>query len=146
MPTGNNLGDELVELAERIESATEPDRELDARIEAARRGEDYDALFVQGYAPEDWNAAPFTASLDAAMTLVPEGLEWLARSDDCGGFANVTGKDFQSIVEISGGETFNRSTGLSAPSWAATPALALCAASLKARAQASQIDRTMDND
>jgi hypothetical protein len=106
--------DELLQLAERVERAEGPDRELDCRIwlfvgerlggdseQAFRRSEPIKPGIVvagrwMGSAlekyPEDvrgvarnWNVPTFTASLDAAMSLVPEGwtgLELLAPVDD----------------------------------------------------------------
>ena len=81
----------MVELAERCEKAARPDRELDAAIAAAVH------LKQLTYSSPEWIKDPeFTASLDAAMSLVL--------------------RDGQ----------------------AATPALALCAAALRARASADQ--------
>lgn len=108
----------LLDLAERCERATGPDRELD-----------YELAMVAGYTeighrvyrdPQGkyYGSAPYyTRSIDAAMTLVPEGAEW-----ECGtahlvnrGWANVITRDRESKGK------------------AATPALALCAAALRAR-------------
>lgn len=55
--------DKLVELAEACEAAKGPDRELD-----------YAIWLEAGETPLTTNSdPPYTASLDAAMTLVPEG-------------------------------------------------------------------------
>jgi hypothetical protein len=69
---------DLLALADRVEKAAGPDRELDfwigTRIEGTRHTDeeiqaDIDQLGIEGmYIP-----AAYTASLDAAMTLVPEG-------------------------------------------------------------------------
>jgi hypothetical protein len=126
----------LLELAERCEQATGPDRELDVRM-----GEAIDLQAYEGFGIRDtlrlgsieravemaeshqniWNTAlpRYTASLDAAMTLVDdEGYCAVKRYDKerprC--WAYVGDVDFPS-------------TGI-----AATPALALCAAALRARA------------
>jgi hypothetical protein len=60
----------LLELAERCEQATGPDRELDCRIWLAATG---GLSFELGHAvvPDlgQWQAPAYTASLDAAMTL-----------------------------------------------------------------------------
>jgi hypothetical protein len=98
----------LTALAERCEQATGPDRKLDREIELAVMPERVD--------PEPWETlAAYTASLDAAMTLVPEGCIVTIG----GGLGIGT-----SAIEVSG-RIFARK--------AATPALALCAAALRAR-------------
>jgi hypothetical protein len=95
----------LAELIARLEAAAEGSRELDAAI----------AVAVFGGGSHDPGTAPhFTTSLDAALTLVPEGRGWLMRS--------VGGRGFAAISNA--GEA----------SQAKTPALALCIAALKARA------------
>jgi hypothetical protein len=95
----------LLELAERCEKATGPDVDLDLDISEATGG--WKALAT-------WKGVSYTASLDAAMTLVPDGqnfnLFW--RAEEGAGFAGVDGSSTK----------------------AATPALALCAAALRARA------------
>jgi hypothetical protein len=110
----------FLELAERCEAATGPDRELDTEI--------YITVKPDGNAPWGTLVAAsrhpdrgFTASLDAAMSLVPEGvIEWHA------------GKHFKSE---------NGAAYILAP-WSrdpfyvvgATPALALTAACLRSHA------------
>lgn len=134
------MSDELLKLAERCEAATGPDRSLDCAIAVAAA--DYFLL------PPKWDGGPvgygyfdadgaevhpghggdqlvkrYTASLDAAMTLVPEGMKlvldthhmivtlyeyWPISSPEDEGFASYQAE-------------------------AATPALALCAAALRAR-------------
>jgi hypothetical protein len=62
---------------------------------------------------------PYTASLDAAVTLVPEGVDW--------------------SLQVEPGDTIMASVWLDddgVHSCANSPALALCAASLRARAEA----------
>lgn len=104
-------------LIERLEAATGPERELDAEI----------AAVVEAGMRHHWFASPplFTSSIDAAMTLVPDGWDysagnrdetekawaWVAEEDD------VRGEYWQTIQQSS----------------AVTPALAICIASLKAR-------------
>lgn len=139
---------ELEKLVERIEALTGPSREVDALI--------WCALFAppEAYVKEspfnsEWltyhlnfrgkealveprglgaprQGQPFTASLDCAMTLVPEGLGW--------GLTNIEGGDYEAM-------DFSRCTAVLhggsvelCRSDAATPALALCAAALRARA------------
>lgn len=63
-----------------------------------------------------WREAPaYTASLDAAMTLVPEGYDW-------------------AVFRTNGGLTVHAWCGSREDVFAATPALALTAACLRARA------------
>jgi hypothetical protein len=135
----------LTALAERCEAATGPDRELDCRIAAAAHPTMAGDLCVVGpptYEPEryfshhvgiDWigydllnNAPTYTASLDAAMTLVPRGYVWAGGIDD----------KFQPLMAVALPDA-EEPSGFSE---AATPALALCAASL--RALAGETDAT----
>jgi hypothetical protein len=102
---------DLMELAARCEAATGPDRELDFDI--------YDECFPT--LPRsgclranliEHHIKTYTASLDAALTLVPEGYVF--------GVARTYG---YCSAEVGGRN----------PSKAANPALALCAAALRAR-------------
>ena len=134
----------LLELAEHCEKAEGPDRALNALIHEATGRE-----FVMEY----WSEADtepqrnlsyvptYTASIDAALTLVPEGWDWLVRNDvnEPTAFANVSRPDANNVLGrwdeerqcfTGSGEGHNYAD-------AATPALALCAAALKARAQES---------
>ncbi len=132
----------LMDLAERCEKAQGVDRELDAEIALAVgvvRERDGDCFYghknfsvlvlERDYYAHDGNApelAHLTASLDAALSLVPEGWAWA-----------VYGGAREEIVATAycvpnGGR-------LPWPDWvtdicAATPALALCAAALRALA------------
>ena len=122
----------LVELANRVEQASGPDRELDAAVwlhlpeqegHAWKHGGDKFAHARQiagvAFVPR------YTASLDAAMTLVPKGL-WAEGSLSSPG-----------QLEVHGPCTYDPL----GKGWAATPALALCAAALKARARAMEAGR-----
>ncbi len=124
----------LLALAERCEAATGADREIDALIWCTLRGVKYKyhgvaygsqetqvhyveppkrKRFVSQGRPHSPHALQWTGSLDAAMALAPEG--WFKlESDSLKGW---------------------RALGLTGP-WcnADTPALALCAAALRARA------------
>jgi hypothetical protein len=102
-------GKSLLELAERCEQASGPDRELDLDIT--------EALDLAGRAA--LSLVPFTASLNAAMTLVPEGCSWSLHKHNSYSRAGVFVDD-------------GRDPGHYCD--AATPALALCAAALRARA------------
>jgi len=81
----------LSSLIERLEKAEGPDRELDADIAAAVLGGEIqwqtamtgDALPVRKYPSKDhirgFGREPvqrYTSSIDAALTLVPEGFKW----------------------------------------------------------------------
>ena len=126
----------LLALAERCEQAAGPDRELDVAI---ARALDWKPLYRDDYskwwppaAVEDSRARKrsilhhptqplpkFTASLDAAVTLVPEGWKWWIDSSPFGRCWLVA--DDQ-IIDKAQSEK------------CATPAVALCAAALRARA------------
>lgn len=113
--------DMLLALALRCEKASGPDWNLDAEIWHATDTEKAECF-------DRKDAPAFTASLDAALTLVPEPLDWLIRSR-ChsfrhGHYAHIMAGDVN---------TTGRTMG---ECWAITPALALCAASLRARAEA----------
>jgi hypothetical protein len=119
--------DELLALAIRCEQATGPDREIDRDIGLMLglydNPEDlgcFDdtAEAVVGGGGQTFAPPAFTASLDAAMTLVPEGWSGTATK-------RANGKG---LAEV------DRPGSLRKVSWAATPALALCAAVLRARA------------
>lgn len=77
-----NLAGEMLALAERCEAATRGDRELDGDIYCDLGL----APFVEG-AYDAYRAPAYTASLDAALALVPEGVGinieryWIAKSD-----------------------------------------------------------------
>ncbi len=137
------MNQQLIELAERCEAATGPDRNLDGAIDRLfnkrpKHG-DYDASEnamwrvnngysgllerFDGFARDSFCAQEFTASLDAAMTLVPEG--WDQRFENIDG--SINWKLQRGSVVVS--------------SNAATPALALTAAGLRARACDSGSDR-----
>lgn len=137
------MTDDLIKLAEGVEALTGPCRETDALIMAAlfvredrhigtREGWDdeswadcipvKDAVWVDP-ATDKWvstHARRFTASLDDALTLVPEGVqEWHAGKHMKGG-----GSAYILMTKV-----------LRDPIYvvAATPALALTAAALRAR-------------
>lgn len=117
----------LLELATRCEKAAGPDSETDIAIHTATSGFPprnggvgwpKGALIVPAF--PGWQLLPaYTASLDAAMTLVPKGHCFSAR------------KDFDGCIAFAWRDI---PTGIRGE--AATPALALCAASLRAKAAA----------
>jgi hypothetical protein len=107
----------LLELAERCEKATGPDRELDAAINRAIHGQ---RQMVFSY----------SNSLDAAMTLVPEEMVWFVEA--------YPGDHSEAAVRWPYYDADERR--------AATPALALCAAALKARAAIECVPNTPEGD
>lgn len=119
-------------LIERIEGAEGPSRELDAEIFIAVCWPDWRIQTDCEKFPEQvqsgriqepngcgWRNAPaYTASLDAAMSLVPEGWHWTV--NDFGDHASAY--------------LINAAHEMARPhkQFQATPALALCAAALRA--------------
>lgn len=119
------------DLIERLEKATGPDRQLDAEIMRAVCSELSDTMVTDtGWCVGGDHAAPskakdYTGSIDAALTLVPEGY-WL---DIETGTQKLAPSFEWPIVEI--GE---QHTGLSI--WrgqAKTLALGICLAAIRAR-------------
>jgi hypothetical protein len=147
---------ELIELAERVEKAEGADRGLDADIRLAVSGDcPYGALtgnrhqvigwgklsgYVNAYrevltlddALDDEVVPRFTASIDAAMSLGPEGCVWKVMTDyELPGRATVYG------WPVGAPEGPPILIGYDDHCDAATPALALCAAALRARSAAT---------
>lgn len=131
--------DELLELADRVEKLSRPDKQVDAMIRCAvfapagayveqsrfngawciyhganRNGEPL-LWERRGLTPEQ-RLGEFTASLDSAMTLVPEG--WTRFGGNANGYEEMT--------------LTNDDLRRTVISFAATPALALTSASLRA--------------
>lgn len=110
------MPNDLMDLAARVEAASGPDREIDKAVQRATGDGSGNHWFKNhlGEHTTDDLAPAYTASLDAAMILVPEGWTcWSLRSERIG-----TGVDGQEQRELA---------------FAATPALALTAACLRAR-------------
>lgn len=108
------------ELIARIESATGPDRELDCRIWCAVERQNFDVCrqVVPNFG--EWLAPSYTASIDAALSLVPDGHQWSL--SECA----MPDRYYAGLGS-------RKASGRSFVAQAATPALALCAAALKAR-------------
>lgn len=123
----------LSALAQKCETADGPNIMLEHEVRVAVFPEHWD-LQVQRFKRESPIAprvnegdylgylppAPYSASLDAAETLVPEGWDWSAGTGGCG----------------SGGHAYlvrHAPIGREIEADGATPALALCAAALRAR-------------
>lgn len=118
--------DELLKLAERVEALSGPDRAIDWQIHC-RNG--LNGVGMYGNHPS------YTASLDAAMTLVPGGENGRWNT----GKFNTNAKKCTAQVAVEDEifiETGSLGRGLKVRSsaTAATPALALCAAALRALA------------
>ena len=123
--------EELLALAEWCEAATGPDREIELAI---WRLTDLGAPEVEeaGKVPLPW-LKNYTASLDAAVTLVPEGCLFTARTVwDKGKQAGLGFVSRYEKGEFGGHERLYWMDEHQAV--AATPALALTAAALRARA------------
>jgi hypothetical protein len=114
----------LLELAERCEKATRPDWSLDCDIARARGYYVPSPPTGGGLAVPTGSVPRYTASLDAAMNLVPEG--------------STVGLSFgpakNSAFVVPPGADLLGPDRLNSDAKAATPVLALCAAALKARA------------
>ena len=114
---------DLSDLIARIEAASGPDREINAEI---GRYAPHLVAFLGGV-PDDPQPGclPYTASIDTALTLVPTDAFWRLGHDGDG--ADPSEFRAQLIVPKLGG------IDARGQSIAATPALALCAAALRAR-------------
>lgn len=127
-PTGNTHGPSIIE---RLESLTSACRECDEAISLLVRGFGFDTELRQLYGPA------YTASLDCALSLVPEGW-WLAglcfhpvdfrSSHDCAWGAELGGSIKWVTYDGYPEPEYSIANGQSA-----TPAIALCIAALKAR-------------
>jgi hypothetical protein len=116
--------DEWIALAERCEKATGPEREIDAAIhDAVYGGSEACGAVIRWGGGVQW-IAPYTSSLDAITALIERELpemRWLCRTNNEGGFGNLYRK-----------ATLDLSDFRAWPCYAATPALALCAAFCRA--------------
>lgn len=140
-------------LIARLEAATGPDPHLDAEIEAALRGGEpaYRSASRHQFGPsvvlnhgtgnpwDGWESAPsFTGSLDAALTLVPEGWFWrVGRTTLFQAWAGVY-RTHPDNGERDRNEFYWHRDHGGPPS---TPALALCIAALKALAAGTKPPR-----
>jgi hypothetical protein len=128
-------------LIERLEKATGPDRMLDFDmwVEITKPG-GFPALDEPAYTRVKWfecwkdrSVFPnYTASIDAALTLKPEGMGW--RCEDC------ERKGERWIGAWVAGPDAGSSMCNAPTVWrAATPAIALCIATLKARSNGRKV-------
>jgi hypothetical protein len=131
---GTGAGEALLALAERCEKAEGPDRELDAAIAPLTGLTVVDEGHPIGrMCYDDIGAAHlmprYTASLDAAMTLVPESWGWMVSQPNAKALSSGLLKERTPVMgEVQYGCDQRYAVA------AATPALALCAAALRARA------------
>jgi len=108
----------MTDLIARLEAAAEGSRELDVEIQRHRTGHPDDHWYeLNGKWARNECPPRYTTSLDAALTLVPEG--WFVRK-----LAEY--EDGWTCTLIKGARNENGAS-------AATPALALCIAALRAR-------------
>ena len=125
---------ELLKLAERVEALSGPDVETDLAIAVSIGAvpEAYERAIVHGkpmpyyWHSTDtkagyWTPLEYTGSLDAAMTLVPEDHIWAIEAD--------------TSSEKCGAWCYDKDCQNTRPHLAATPALAFCAAALRALAK-----------
>lgn len=133
------MGEVLLKLAERVEALERPDREVDAAITLAifpwiGINEDGDFIRKDG-SPYDGvriRVLEYTASLDAALTLVPDD-PWIEIKGPRKYLNIPTHSPNYWSAMVS--EWYHEGEGVG---WGTTPALALCAAALKARATLAQ--------
>jgi hypothetical protein len=146
--------DTLVELAARVEAATaEQQPELLRLAFYACFGDPLAADFLSDRERPAWieRESRFFRMIDveafesAAMALVPEGWRWVMRQaspdkanpNEKGFFARLETADFESVTWGKGSDWLTEViAGQDVFVWAATPALALTAACLRARAAA----------
>ena len=117
-----------VDLIERLEKATGPDRELDGEIWLAADPR-LVVLWPHWTAEQRDNMVPrYTASIDAALSLVPEHHRWLL---DKRPYADHRIDGYR--CEVYRQAHYYATTDDMPHAWSATPALALTIAALKAR-------------
>jgi hypothetical protein len=116
----------LLGIIARVKAATGPDRELDLATARAVGALGHaaglpDSAFIGDHLPA-CGFMHYTASLDAALALVPAGFGWSIGSDGMVWVGAATGLQ----------------DGLTSEEEAATPALALCLAAIRAQLEAIQ--------
>ena len=114
-----------MKLSDQVEAAAGPDRELDALIAEAinghpppRSGGGQNALTGKWYEPNEPYCPAYSASIDAALTLVPEECLWNLKME------YTEGRGLVRMWYPNSNSTYQSLH---------TPALALCAAALRAR-------------
>lgn len=113
----------LLDLARRVEGLTGPDREVDdAIIDALGWRNDFGVPIPPGFV----GLPAYTGSIDAALMLVPEGHAWAITNIEGGDYTSFNFDRPTAVVQRKAGDIMALHVS------AATPALALCAASLRA--------------
>lgn len=134
------MRNELLKVADRLAAADGPDRDMNVEIaQALGLSVGYAGTGMIPFDEETGNPLPnWVFSLDDAFTLVPEGLSASAtRQGNLRGAAEIWRWVPEKYAEMYGGpEELRRRNGSFAHQnvGAATPALALCIAALRARA------------
>lgn len=124
----------LSDLIARLEKATGPHRELDLRIARAHGWRDCGAAWARPGETHSsvWAPPAFTASIEAALTLVPEGWEYHISNRAP---APHTGRAYvhNGEMQFIGGGMVRNPKYRGYETTASIPALALCIAALRAR-------------
>lgn len=113
----------LMDLADRVEKAEGADRAIDLDI-ARLRGVTVMRQRADDSGADEYTHWHYTASLDAALSLVPEGRDWHVQNNPSAGWSWATVRYADGIPAGWGAEMAR----------AKHPALALCAAALRALA------------
>lgn len=134
----------MSDLIERLEKATGPDRDFDRLIEESlpgvRQHHDHrmvadgyvmEANGVQAYLPP-----LYTASIDAALTLLPEGWAWTLCDRGIASICSDFNDDYAKVFNSGTRPPRQRGEMPRSMSRVATPAIALCIAALRARTAA----------
>lgn len=142
VPSSPSRAEQLAALLERVEKAEGPDREIDAELWALAEGIIWyriegDAVIAQHpkhfggheyfHGLLEHTILRYTASIDAAVSLVEKvlpGWSWLLSSN---GSAHMISPDFEAAEE-----EWLENKGSTYADYGKTPALALCAALLRA--------------
>lgn len=116
----------MLDLIARLEAASGPNRQIDEMLFELVHGRARRRSTFEQYDPSE-TLPHYTSSIDAGLTLVPEGFPW-----DVGGPVrkDVYGKDAGKFSANCGSVP---DKGFIVYGLATTPALALCIAALKAR-------------
>lgn len=130
------MADDKTDIAKVVEGLDGPDREVDAEIALAvsyancrpRTTEEYPKTPIENQYGHGIFPPAYTASIDAAMTLVPEG--WSVGLGDLRGRDPVIWR-----AHLRDHNNPDPSTRQWVEGNCATPALALCAAALRARSR-----------
>jgi hypothetical protein len=135
------MNEKLIELAERCEKATGPSVEINGDIWKELHPNQVKGWCAPNGVPIDGYArrvAPlYTASLDAALTLVPEG--WFWRAGRTSVFQAWAGVNRTHPDHCDKNDEFFARREYWEPTW--TPVLALCSAALRARAAMNAEER-----